>query len=94
MEYLYILQQALVWIITIFWLYNIVISACSLVKLKEKPMPIIYTTADICKMFHIGRVKCLELFHRADFPAQKYGRGFGIEANALTNYMSSRHIIC
>ena len=48
---------------------------------------------DICKMFHIGRVKCLELFHRADFPAQKYGRGFGIEANALAKYMSSRHII-
>ena len=39
-------------------------------KLKEKPMPIIYTTKDICKMFHIGRVKCLELFHRSDFPAQ------------------------
>ena len=64
------------------------------VKSKEKQMPIIYTTKDICKMFHIGRVKCLELFHRADFPAQKYGRGFGIEANALRNYMSSRHIIC
>ena len=40
MEYLYILQQALVWIITIFWLYNIVISACSLVKLKEKPLKV------------------------------------------------------
>ena len=38
MEYLYILQQALVWIITIFWLYNIVISVCSLVKLKDKKM--------------------------------------------------------
>lgn len=61
--------------------------------IKEKPMPVIYTTKDICKMFHIGRVKCLELFHRADFPAQKYGRGFGIEATALTNYLSSRHII-
>ena len=63
-------------------------------KINEKPMPVIYTTADICKMFHIGRVKCLELFHIADFPSQKYGRGFEIEANALTNYMSSRHIIC
>ena len=61
--------------------------------IKEKPMQVIYTTKDICKMFHIGRVKCLELFHRADFPAQKYGRGFGIEATALTNYLSSRHII-
>ena len=37
--------------------------------IKEKPMPVIYTTKDVCKMFHIGRVKCLELFHRADFPA-------------------------
>ena len=61
--------------------------------INEKPMPVIYTTKDVCKMFHIGRVKCLELFHRADFPAQKYGRGFGIEATALTNYLSSRHII-
>ena len=40
MEYLYILQQALVWIITIFWLYNIVISICSLVKLKDKPLKV------------------------------------------------------
>jgi len=38
MEYLYILQQALVWIITIFWAYNIAISACSLIKFKEKPI--------------------------------------------------------
>ena len=38
MEYLYMLQQALVWIITIFWIYQLVISICSLVKLKEKPI--------------------------------------------------------
>ena len=38
MEYLYIVQQALVWIVTIFWLYQIVVSLCSLVKLKEKPI--------------------------------------------------------
>lgn len=25
-------------------------------KLKEKPMPIIYTSEDICKIFHIGRI--------------------------------------
>ena len=37
MEYLYILQQALVWLITIFWLYQLVVSICSLVKLKDKP---------------------------------------------------------
>ena len=38
MEYLYMLQQALVWIITIFWIYQLIISVCSLVKLKEKPI--------------------------------------------------------
>ena len=48
-------------------------------KTEEKAMPTLYTTDDVCKIFHIGRVKCLELFHRADFPAQKYGRGFVIE---------------
>ncbi len=38
MKYLYILQQAIVWIITIFWLYQLLISICSLVKLKDKPL--------------------------------------------------------
>ena len=38
MDYLYILQQALVGIITIFWLYNIAINVCSLIKFKEKPL--------------------------------------------------------
>ena len=38
MEYLYILQQALVWIITIFWLYQLTVSICSLIKLKDKPL--------------------------------------------------------
>ena len=38
MEYLYILREALVWVITIFWLYQILISLCSLVKIKDKPL--------------------------------------------------------
>lgn len=38
MEYLYIIQQAIVWIITIYWLYQLVVSICSLVKLKDKPL--------------------------------------------------------
>jgi len=37
MEYLNMLQIALVWIITIFWLYQIIISCASLIKLKDKP---------------------------------------------------------
>ena len=38
MKYLYMLQQALVWIITIFWVYQIMVSVWSLIKLKEKPL--------------------------------------------------------
>lgn len=38
MEYLYILQQGIVWIVTIFWLYQFLISICSLIKLKDKPL--------------------------------------------------------
>ena len=38
MDYVYILRDALVWIVTIFWIYQIGISLCSLVKLKEKPL--------------------------------------------------------
>ena len=38
MEYLYILRQALLYIITIFWIYNLGISLCSLIKFKDKPL--------------------------------------------------------
>ena len=38
MEYLYIIQQALVWLVTIFWLYQLIVSVCSLIKLKDKPI--------------------------------------------------------
>lgn len=38
MDYLYLIQQALVWVLTIFWLYQIMVSVCSLIKLKEKPL--------------------------------------------------------
>ena len=37
MEYINILKEALVWIVTVYWLYQIVVSLCSLVKLKDKP---------------------------------------------------------
>ena len=40
MDYLYILREALVWIITIFWLYQVAVSLCSLVKLKDKPLKV------------------------------------------------------
>lgn len=63
-------------------------------NLKEgKPMLVIFTTDDVCKMFHLGKVKCLELFRRADFPAQKYGRSYVVEEQALRKYTITRHIL-
>ena len=38
MKYLNVLQQAIVFIITLFWFYNIGISVCSLIKFKDKPL--------------------------------------------------------
>ena len=38
MKYLNVLQQAIVFIITLFWIYNIGISACALIKFKDKPL--------------------------------------------------------
>ena len=40
MDYLYILREALVWVITIFWLYQVLVSLCSLVKIKDKPLKV------------------------------------------------------
>ena len=40
MDYLYILREALVWMVTIFWIYQVVVSLCSLVKLKDKPLKV------------------------------------------------------
>ena len=38
MEYIYLLRQALVYVIVIFWIYELAISLCSLIKFKEKPL--------------------------------------------------------
>lgn len=40
MKYLYVLQQALTWVITIFWMYNLIISMSALIKFKDKPLKI------------------------------------------------------
>ena len=38
MQYLYFIQQALIWLITIYWIYQLVVSICSLITLKEKTL--------------------------------------------------------
>ena len=40
MEYLFILQQALIWIVTVYWIYQFVVSLCSFVKVKDKPLQV------------------------------------------------------
>ena len=40
MEYLYILKQVFMYVLVVFWFYQIIISACSLVKLKDKELKI------------------------------------------------------
>jgi len=37
MDYLYILKQVLVYILTAYWCYQAIISLCALIKLKDKP---------------------------------------------------------
>ena len=39
-EYLFILQQALLWIVTIYWIYQFIVSLCSFVKVKEQPLKV------------------------------------------------------
>lgn len=60
--------------------------------IKRCPI-ILYSTDDVCKMLHIGKLTCLNLFHRSDFPAQKYGRAYRVEESALREYLSQRHIL-
>ena len=40
MEYVYILREALVYIVAIFWAYNLIISMCSLIKFKDAPLKV------------------------------------------------------
>lgn len=40
MEYLYILQQALILIVTLYWVYQFFVSLCSFIKVKEKPLQV------------------------------------------------------
>ena len=62
---------------------------------EGKPMLVIYTTDDVCKMFHLGKVKCLELFRRADFTAQiKEGVDYTIHEYKRKKKRTSNKAIC
>ena len=53
----------------------------------------LYSTDDVCKLLHIGKEKCLKLFHFDDFPSIKIGRKFWIKADCLDKYLSQKRIM-
>lgn len=53
----------------------------------------LYSTDDVCKLLHIGKEKCLKLFHSDDFPSIKIGRKFWIKADCLDKYLSQKRIM-
>ena len=53
----------------------------------------LYSTDDVCKLLHIGKQKCLQLFHQDDFPSVKVGRKFWIKADCLDTYLSQKRIM-
>ena len=62
-------------------------------SVESKPTPILYSIPEMCRIFTISKQTCLKLFRSKDFPAQKYGRAYKVEANALQEYLSHRHIL-
>ena len=42
-------------------------------NLKEIDIKL-YSTDDVCKLLHIGKQKCLQLFHQEDFPSINIGK--------------------
>lgn len=52
----------------------------------------LYSTDDVCKLLHIGKHKCLQLFHQEDFPSIKIGRKFWIKADCLNELLSYKII--
>ena len=51
-----------------------------------------YKTEDVRIILGIGDKKCLELFHREDFPCIKIGKSFLIAVNAFNEYVSTRRV--
>jgi len=52
----------------------------------------LYSTDDVCKLLHIGKQKCLKLFHSDEFPSIKIGRKFWIKHDCLNQYLSQKRI--
>ena len=57
-----------------------------------KELPRFFSTEDVRKILKIGNKACLELFHREDFPCQKFGRAYKITEENLKEYLKTRHV--
>ena len=88
MKYLYILQQALVWLMLVYWIYNIVIAFCALIRLKEKPLLVDkkHKFMMIIPAHNEEKVikNLIESLHSLDYPKDKYDI-FIIEDNCTDN---------
>lgn len=53
----------------------------------------LYSTDDVCKLLHIGKQRCLQLFHSDEFPSIKIGRKFWVKADCLNEFLSHKRIM-
>ena len=61
-------------------------------KLEEIDIKL-YSTDDVCKLLHIVKQKCLQLFNQEYFPGIKIGRKFWIKADCLKEFLSHKRIM-
>ena len=51
-----------------------------------------YKTEDVRRILGIGDKKCLELFHREDFPCERVGKGYRIAEESFNEYFKTRRV--
>lgn len=53
----------------------------------------LYSTDDVCRLLHIGKQKCLKLFHSTEFPSIKIGRKFWVKKDCLNEFLSQKRFL-
>ena len=51
-----------------------------------------YKTEDVRRILGIGDKKCLELFHREDFPCERVGKSYRIAEENFNEYFKTRRV--
>ena len=80
------------------YIYTILVKDCQGKEVKnmhniEEFEIKLYSTDDVCKLLHIGKQKCLQLFHSDEFPSIKIGRKFLVKADCLNEFLSHKRIM-